>query len=53
MAERPKTPVVEEVGPYRPGIVVTSDKFVAKSGISTFDNVTGKTKKEGDNNGKK
>lgn len=53
MAERPKQPVVEEVGPYRPGMVVTSDKFVPKSGISKFDNQTGKVKEEGDNNGKK
>jgi hypothetical protein len=42
--ERPKPPAVEPVGPYRPGIVVTSEEFVPKGGISTFDNKTGKTR---------
>lgn len=36
--------VVEETGEYCPGDVVTSGKFVPKSGISTFDAKTGKTR---------
>lgn len=46
--EKIKQPVVEEVGPYYPGMVIASKEMAesSKGGISTFNNQTGKTDKE-------
>lgn len=48
MTER-KITVVEEVGPYYPGMVVASKEQAEtkKGGISTFNSNTGKTQDQG------